>query len=86
MAKDLLLSRLGLGVLPAESLHAAGSIDQLLLAGKEWMAARADFYADVALMRRPGGKRVAARAMHTDFVIRGMNSCFHVGLDLDSNL
>src|SRR5581483_8623957 len=67
----------GLGVLAAEALHAPGGIHELLLAGKEGMAVRADFYVDVALMGGTGGKGVAARAMHANLVIIGMNGCFH---------
>src|SRR5215831_6025050 len=77
-AKDLLLNRLGLGVLPAESLHAAGRVDQLLLAGKEWVAVRADFYVNVALVSGAGGKAVAARAHDAHFIIRGMDAGFHL--------
>ena len=67
------------GVLAAEALHPSGGIDQLLLTGKERMAIRADFYADVSLMGRPGHKRVAACAVHAHFMVRGMNSCLHNG-------
>jgi MacB-like periplasmic core domain len=81
----LLLGRLGLGVLAAEALHAAGGVHQFLLAGEERMATRADFHADVALMGRAGHKVITARTVHTNFVIRRMNSCFHVGNYLDSN-
>src|SRR6266576_1717702 len=78
-AKKLLLRRLGcFGILAAEALHAAGGVHQLLLAREERMAIRADFYADIALMSRPGHKGIPAGAMHTDFVIRRVNSCFHV--------
>src|SRR3989442_12444851 len=74
---NLFLGSFRLGVLPAESLHAAGGIHKLLFAGKEWMAIRADFYVDVALVRRASGKAVAAGAHDADFVISGMNSWFH---------
>src|SRR5579864_666403 len=78
-AKKLLLRRLRcLGILAAEALHAAGGVHQLLLAGEERMAVRADFYADIALMGRPGHEGIPAGAMHTDFVIRRVDSCFHV--------
>src|SRR5450432_1333618 len=70
-------SRRNLGVLAAEALHAAGGVHQLLLAGEEGVAVRANFNADVALVRRTGHKCVAARAMHAYFVISGMNGCFH---------
>src|SRR5208282_631640 len=69
-----------LGILPAEALDAAGGIHQLLFAGKERMATRADFNADVASVSRPGHKNIAARAMHAHIVISGMNGCFHMGL------
>src|SRR5579863_4272230 len=58
--KKLLLRRLGFGVLSPEALHASGSIHQLLLAGKEGMAIRADFHADIALVGRPCHERTAA--------------------------
>src|SRR6266576_6125620 len=48
----LLLRRLNLGVLATEALNAAGGVHQLLLAGEERMAIRANFYPDVALMGR----------------------------------
>src|SRR5271169_3368780 len=74
-----------LGILAAEALHASSGIHQLLLAGEERMAGRADFYADIAFVGRPRDKRIAARAMHTHFVISGMNGCFHMGSDLNTN-
>ena len=75
--KELLLRRLHLGVFPAEALHAAGGIQQLLLAGKERMAIGADFYVDVAPMGGAGGEVVAARAHDAHFVVCGMDSCLH---------
>ena len=67
------------GVFAAEALDAAGGVHEFLFAGKERMASSADFYADVALMAGAGNKSVAAGAMHADFAVIGMNSCFHVG-------
>src|SRR5208282_835485 len=67
-----------LGVLAAEALHATGGVHKLLLAGKEWVAGGANFYADVALVGGACDKRVAAGAMHADFAVVGMDSCFHV--------
>jgi hypothetical protein len=64
-------------VLAAEALDAAGGIDQLLLAGKERVATRADFYADVALVCRARGKGAATGAVHAHFMIRGMDCCLH---------
>src|SRR5271167_2569974 len=82
--KTLLLLRcFGLGVLAAKALHPAGGIHQLLLAGEEGVARRADFYADVALVGRAGHECVAARAMHAHFVVCGMNGCFHCCPNLD---
>src|SRR5579872_823367 len=66
-----------LGVLPAETLHAAGGVHELLLAGEERMAIGADFYVDVTLVSRARSKVVAARAHDADFVVSGMNGCFH---------
>jgi hypothetical protein len=66
-----------LGVLAAEALHAAGRIHELLLARKEGMATGANFYVDIALVGRARGKAVATRAHDPDFVVAGMNSCFH---------
>lgn len=66
-----------LGVLSAETFHAAGGVHQFLLASKEGMAIGADFYVDVALVGRAGGKAVAARAHNADFVVSGMYGCFH---------
>ena len=73
----LLLRRLHLGVLPPEPFHSAGGIQQLLLARKEGMAIRADFNVDVSPMGRARRKAVAARAHDADFVISGMDRCFH---------
>jgi len=44
------LAGVGAGDLAAEALDAAGGIDQLLLAGEERVALRADFDDDVALV------------------------------------
>src|ERR1700676_4121000 len=69
--------RVLLGVFAPEALYTTGGVPQLLLAGEERMAVRADFDADVALMSGAGHKSVAARAMHAHFVVCGMNSWFH---------
>src|SRR4051812_3197489 len=71
-----------LRVLAVKALDTAGRVYQLLFAGEERVAIRADFQADVALVGRTGSEHVAARAMHAHFVIRGVNSCLHVALDL----
>jgi len=75
----LLFCRCGayLGVLAAEALDAAGSVHQLLLAGKKRVAIRADFHVDIALMGRTSRKRMPARAQHAYFVICRVNGCLH---------
>jgi len=65
------------GILAAEALHATGSIDQFLLAGKERMTVGADLHMDVTLVRRTGRKAIAARAENAHFMICGMNRCLH---------
>ena len=64
-------------VLAAEALDTASGIHQLLLASEERVARGADFNVDVALVRGPGAKGVAARAVHADFVIVGVDGCLH---------
>ncbi len=56
-----LLAVIGPRVAPAEALHAAGRIDDLLLAREERVAARADFDVDLRL-GRPRLDHVAAQA------------------------
>jgi len=65
-------------ILLLEPFHTTRRIDQLLLAGEEWMAVRANFHAyHGAFNRRARVKRVAAGAVHLHGVIIGMNSFFH---------
>jgi len=66
-----------LGILPAEAFDATSGVDQLLLAGKEWVASGADFYVDIALVSRTGSEMVAARAHDAYFVVNGVNGCLH---------
>ena len=62
-----------------EALHAACRINQLLLAGEERVAVRANFHANqIAAESRAGLKGVPARAVHRHIVIIGMNIVFHV--------
>ena len=70
----LLGGRLRFRVLAAEALDAACRIHQLLLAGEERMAIRADFYVNIALMGRTGREVVTARANNPNFVIVWMNT------------
>jgi hypothetical protein len=72
-------ARIALSVFAAETFDATGGVHKLLLTGEKRMTGGADFYADIALVRGSGGKRVATGAMHVNFVIAGMNGCFHVG-------
>lgn len=66
------------GVLFLEALDAPRGVHQLLFAGEKGMAARTNFHADhVALKCGPGFKRAAARTMHRDGVVIGMNTFFH---------
>ena len=60
-----------------EAVDAAFGIYQLLPAGEKWMAVRADFHAQVTLVRGASFKGAAAGADHVDFVVGGMNSGFH---------
>src|SRR5580704_873279 len=76
-----------LGVLAVKTLDAAGSIQKLLFAGEEGMAARTDFHAhQIALVRGTGLETAAAGAMHGDFVIIGMNTGFHGGSNAPAGL
>ena len=71
------LAGVGLGILAAEALDAAGGVDQLLLAGKEGVAGGADFHADVALVGGTGHKGVAAGTVHAGFVVSRMDGWLH---------
>jgi hypothetical protein len=62
-----------------EPLHAAGRIDQLLLAGEKRMTGGAYFGGNLRL----GGTRlksVAAEAFYRNFQILGVNTFFHIFL------
>jgi hypothetical protein len=72
----------GVGYLAAEALDAAGGVDQLLLAGEEGVAGRADFDDDVALVRGAGLKVVAAGAFDVDVLVLGVNGFFGHGANL----
>jgi len=69
----------GFGVLFGEAFDAAGGVHELLLAGEEGMAARADFDLEgVALDGRTSREIVPASAVHGNSVIVGVNTGFHV--------
>jgi len=71
------LAGVGLGILAAEALDAAGGVDQLLLASEEGVAGGADFHADVALVGGTGHKGVAAGTVHAGFVVSRMDGWLH---------
>ena len=74
--------RSGVGVFLGEALDAAGGVHEFLLAGEERVAIRADFDAQhVAFDGRARLERVAARAVHRNWMIVGVNTGFH-GLPL----
>src|SRR5713226_8303052 len=69
---------LGIGILALKALDAAGGVHQLLLAGEERVAVRADFDADPLTL--DGGaslERMAAGAMNQHFVVVGVDPSFH---------
>src|SRR3954470_14116290 len=71
-----LLEAVGPAELLAEPLHAAGGVDELLLAGEERVALAANI--DVDLRRRAAGReRVPAGTVHSAGLITGMDLGFH---------
>src|SRR5205807_5887306 len=70
-----------LGVLLLEAVDTAGRVHQLLLAGEEGMALRADLDAQLFL-GGAGRPRLAACAVDGNLLILGMDVCFH---ELTSN-
>ena len=71
-----LLAALRTCVTARELLNATRGVDELLLAGEERMARRADADFDVAL-RGAGVVNGAARARDRGLLVIGMNICFH---------
>ena len=71
------LSRRSGSVLLAEFVHAARSVEDLLLARVERMAVRADFDLKVVSQSRPRLECVTARAGDADFFVFGMRIGFH---------
>src|SRR5690606_21849726 len=64
-------------VLLLELADPSGSVDDLLLAGIEGMAGRADLHVQLLVQGRARLEGVAAGAHHLDLVILGMNAGFH---------
>jgi hypothetical protein len=68
----------GIGVFFGESLDASGGVDKLLFAGEKGMTAGANFHSQrVALYGRTRRESVPAGAMHSNWMIVGMNAGFH---------
>src|SRR5215217_4909905 len=63
-----------------EAIDASCGIDQLLFAGKEWVASRADFNVQVSLLGRARLKRLAASAGNCNIDVFRVNSWFHLSL------
>ncbi len=77
----------GVRIFLGEALDAAGGVNQLLLAGEEGVAIRANFNIQpVALDGRTSREIVAAGAMHGYGVIVGVNAGFHEAPFLASGL
>ena len=77
--RELLLHRRGfVRVFLLEAFDAPGRVNQLLFAGEEWVAIRADFHANhIAAEGRARIEQIAAGAVHLHGMIIGMNSFFH---------
>jgi hypothetical protein len=63
-----------------ELLDATGRIDDLLLARIERVASRTHFNVQRFGHRGTGGEAVAATTCHGNFVVLGMDACFHIAL------
>jgi len=68
-----------LAIALVEAIDASRGIDQLLFAGKERVASRANFDVQVALLGRARLKRLAASAGNIYFDVFWVNSWFHLG-------
>jgi hypothetical protein len=64
----------------AELLDAAGRIDDFLLARIERMASRTNFNVQRLVHRGTGGEAIAATARHDNFIVLGVDACFHIAL------
>jgi hypothetical protein len=67
-------------VLLAEFLNTSGRVDDFLLAGVERMASRANLDMQWLVHRGTGGEAIAATACNSNFVVLGMDACFHIAL------
>src|SRR6185503_10176304 len=66
-----------LAVLARVPLHAAGGVDELLLAREERVATGADLEPQLLALGGPGGPGSAARAVDVDDLVLGMDSWLH---------
>ena len=70
------MEAIGAAELLAEAFHAAGGVDELLLASKERVALIADIDVNPAA-GAAGGKRVTASAVNGTSLITGVDFFFH---------
>ena len=67
-----------LAIALVEAIDAPGSIDELLFAGEEGVASRANFDVQVALLGGAGMERLAASAGNCYIDVFWVNSWFHL--------
>jgi hypothetical protein len=71
---------LGDAVFLTELLDTTGRIDNLLLARIKRVTRGTDFNMQRLVHRGTGGEAIAATARHSNFVVLGVNACFHFAL------
>ena len=67
-----------LSIALVEAIDASGGIDQLLFAGEERMAGRANFDVQIAFLGRARFEGLAASAANGNFDVFWVNSWFHL--------
>jgi hypothetical protein len=67
-----------LAIALVEAINPSGSIDQLLFAGEERVASRANFDVQVVLLSGAGLERLAASAGNSYIDVFWVNSWFHL--------
>jgi hypothetical protein len=78
MCGSCVFGRWFLAVALVEAIDASRGIDQLLFAGEERVAGRANFDVQVALLGRARLERLAASAANIYFDVFWVNSWFHL--------
>src|ERR1051325_3500744 len=78
MCGSCVFGRWFLAVALVEAIDASSGIDQLLFAGEERVASRANFDVQVALLGGAGLERLAASAGNIYFDVFWVNSWFHL--------